>query len=55
MENQEYVIVHVSMSLMIKPGSFKYLRPSIEEGMEFDENEGILSLDYKIESEDEEE
>jgi len=54
MENQEYEVVNVSITLMIKPGSLKYLIPSIEQGMQFEEKEGILYFEYETESDAEE-
>ena len=55
MENEDYQIVNVTMTLKLKPGSIKYLIPSIEDGMEFDEEEeGILYFETEIESDEEE-
>ena len=50
MEN-EYQFVNVTMTLMLKPGSLKYLLPSIEEGMQFEGNEGIVYFESEIEEE----
>jgi hypothetical protein len=54
MENEDYQIVNVTMTLKLKPGSIKYLIPSIENGMEFDQEEGILYFESEIESDEEE-
>lgn len=51
MENEEYQFVNITMSLMLKPGSLKYLIPSIEEGMQFEGNEGIVYFESEIEEE----
>jgi len=51
MENEDYQFVNVTMTLMLKPGSLKYLLPSIEEGMQFEGNEGIVYFESEIEEE----
>lgn len=54
MENQEYEIINVTMTLKLKPGVFKYFKQVIEQGMEFEDHEGILYLDHEIESDEDE-
>ena len=53
MEN-EYQIVNVTMSLKLKPGTIKYLIPAIQEGMQFEEDEGIVYFESEIEADNDE-
>jgi hypothetical protein len=49
MENEDYQFVNVTMTLKLKPGSLKYLIPSIEEGMRFEDLEGIVYFESEVE------
>jgi len=54
MENQDYQFVNITMTLKLKPVSLKYLIPSIEEGMRFEDLEGIVYFESEVEDDAEE-
>ena len=50
-QDQEY-FVNINMTVKVNnPSSIKFIRQSIEDGMEFEENEGIIYFDSEVEEE----
>ena len=51
MENEEY-FVNINMTVKVNNlSSIKFIRQAIEDGMEFEETEGIIYFDSEVEEE----
>ena len=54
MENEEY-FVNINMTVKVKNlSSIRFIREAIEDGMEFEDSEGIIYFESEIESDEEE-